>query len=367
MSNKQAVLIFADSDAFAPILFSPSVAWVVDACVTGGISSLCIFADELPDTVSLPDTADVFTGDHAVHHLANWLENHRGDDILILDGSMPLVTPASIADSALHCTNGGDLLSRMQSLELKAHTAADFLRALTPNTYSTIRTDSSRARNEITTQLRQRILSDLLNQGVEIPCFDGILIGRNVSVGAGTTILPGTILRKNVTIGEQCTIGPNTLIEDSAIGEGTTLNAVQCYRSTIGNHVTVGPFCHIRPNSVIHDGVHIGDFVEVKNSDIGAHTHISHLTYVGDSDVGERVNFGCGVATANYDGKKKYRCKIGNHAFIGCNTNLVAPVTIGENGYTAAGSTITDDVPDEALAIARARQQNKPFYNKKIR
>lgn len=367
MSNKQTVLIVADSNAFAPILFSESIEWVIDACVTGGISSLCIFADEMPDTVSLPDTAHVFTGCHAADDLTNWLLSRRGDDILILDGAMPLVSPATIADSALQCINGGELLTRMQNTKEQANTAAALLTMFTPQPYSVMRTDSSRARSEITAQLRQRILSDLLDSGVEIPCFDGILIGRNVSVGAGTTILPGTILRKNVTIGKQCTIGPNTLIEDSTIGEATTLNAVQCYRSTIGNHVTVGPFCHIRPNSVIRDGVHIGDFVEVKNSDIGADTHISHLTYVGDSDVGERVNFGCGVATANYDGKKKYRCKIGNHAFIGCNTNLVAPVTIGENGYTAAGSTITDDVPDEALAIARARQQNKLLYNKKIR
>ena len=367
MSNRQAALIAADANAFAPILFSSSIEWVIDACVTGGISSLCIFADEMPDTVSLPDTAHVFTGSDAADDLTNWIESRRGDDILILDGAMPLVSPATIADSALQCINGGELLTRMQNTKEQANTAAAFLTMFTPQPYSVMRTDSSRARSEITAQLRQRILSDLLDSGVEIPCFDGILIGRNVSVGAGTTILPGTILRKNVTIGKQCTIGPNTLIEDSTIGEATTLNAVQCYRSTIGNHVTVGPFCHIRPNSVIRDGVHIGDFVEVKNSDIGADTHISHLTYVGDSDVGERVNFGCGVATANYDGKKKYRCKIGNHAFIGCNTNLVAPVTIGENGYTAAGSTITDDVPDEALAIARARQQNKLLYNKKIR
>lgn len=367
MSNKQTVLIVADSNAFAPILFSPSIEWVVDACVTGGISSLCIFADEMPDTVSLPDTAHVFTGCHAADDLTVWLLSRRGDDILILDGAMPLVTSSSIADSALQCVNGGELSDRIQRSQINVNTASDFLNTLTPNPSGALRTDSSRTRSEITAQLRQCILSDLLDSGVEIPCFDGILIGRNVSIGAGTTILPGTILRKNVTIGKQCTIGPNTLIEDSTVGEGTTLNAVQCYRSTIGNRVTVGPFCHIRPNSVIRDGVHIGDFVEVKNSDIGADTHISHLTYVGDSDVGERVNFGCGVATANYDGKKKYRCKIGNHAFIGCNTNLVAPVTVGENGYTAAGSTITDDVPDEALAIARARQQNKLFYNQKIR
>ena len=207
----------------------------------------------------------------------------------------------------------------------------------------------------------------LMEEGVEIPCTDGILIEKNVQVGMGTLLLPGTVLRGSTVVGEHCTIGPDTLIADSTIGDNTSLNAVQCYRSTVGRDVTAGPFCHIRPNTVIHDGVHIGDFVELKNADIGAQTHIAHLSYVGDSDVGERVNFGCGVAVANYDGVHKYRCTIGNDAFIGCNTNLVAPVNIGSNGYTAAGSTITEDVPDEALAIARAKQVNKPGYNQLLR
>ena len=363
MSNKRSALIVADSNAFSPVLFSPSAAWVIDACRTNGISSICIFKDDSIEFALFPDIVSV----HDTSQLADWLENRRDDDILILDGSVPLAPSVSVCGAALQCVTGVELLNRMQGLNTQVCTAAVFLNTLPSNPHVGIRVDSSRARSAATQQLRQQILSDLLERNVEIPCFDGILIGRNVSIGAETTILPGTILRQNVTIGAHCIIGPNTLIEDSSIGEYTTLNAVQCYRSVIGNHVSIGPFCHIRPNSVIRDGVHIGDFVEVKNSEIGAETHISHLTYVGDSDVGERVNFGCGVATANYDGKKKYRCKIGNHAFIGCNTNLVAPVTIGENGYTAAGSTITDDVPDEALAIARARQENKLLYNSKIR
>ena len=122
----------------------------------------------------------------------------------------------------------------------------------------------------------------------------------------------------------------------------------------------MGPFAYIRPNCTIGDHVKVGDFVELKNSVIGDGTKISHLTYVGDSDVGERVNFGCGTVTTNYDGFKKYRCTIGDGAFIGCNTNLVAPVKVGEGAYIAAGSTITDDVPADALAHRpRARQKNQ--------
>ena len=230
-----------------------------------------------------------------------------------------------------------------------------------------LRPTSLRRLSELNETARKSRLFELMDMGVLIPCMDGLMVGQNVQIGAGTTLLPGTILRGNTKIGENCTIGPNSLIEDSTVGNNTTLNAVQCYRSSVGCKVSIGPFCHIRPNTTIRDGVHIGDFVELKNSDIGQSTHIAHLTYIGDSDVGARVNFGCGVAVANYDGVHKYRCTIGDDAFIGCNTNLVAPVNIGNEGYTAAGSTITEDVPDEAMGIARARQVNKPGYNRLLR
>ena len=126
----------------------------------------------------------------------------------------------------------------------------------------------------------------------------------------------------------------------------------------MGCRTNIGPFAYVRPGSQIGDDIKVGDFVEVKNSTIGNGTKISHLTYVGDSDVGEKVNFGCGTVTTNYDGFRKYRCTIGDRAFLGCNTNLIAPVTVGEGAYTAAGSTITSEVPPDALAVARARQKN---------
>ena len=180
-------------------------------------------------------------------------------------------------------------------------------------------------------------------------------------------ILGGTIIKDHVVIGEDCVIGPNSLIQKSTVGDRVKLNAVQCYQSRIHSDVDIGPFVHIRPNSEIKSFVHIGDFVEVKNSTIGEGTGISHLTYVGDSDVGKNVNFGCGVVTVNYDGVHKHRCQIEDEAFIGCNTNLVAPVRVGKSAYTAAGSTITKDVPDYALAIARSRQEEKPgFAAKKL-
>lgn len=198
-----------------------------------------------------------------------------------------------------------------------------------------------------------------LRAGVEIPYSDGVIIESDVEIGVDTCIMPNTIIKGNTKIGKNCVIGPNSVISDSTIGDNVKLNNVQCYQSTVKNGADIGPFVHIRPNSVVGENVHLGNFVEVKNSTIDTGTKVSHLTYVGDSDVGKRVNFGCGTVTVNYSGKAKYRTTIGDDVFIGCNTNLVAPVTVGDGAYTAAGSTITDDVPENALGIARARQVNK--------
>ena len=187
----------------------------------------------------------------------------------------------------------------------------------------------------------------------------------NVKIKADTEILPGTIIKGKSVIGANCEIGPNSIIEDSVIGDNVSLNNVQCYSAEIKNGAHMGPFVRVRPGSVIGEGVKVGNFVEFKNSVIGDHTSVAHLTYIGDSDVGSGVNFGCGCATANYDGKSKARTKVGNNAFIGCDTCLVAPVQVGDNAYTAAGSVITDNVPDNALAIARAKESVKKDWVKK--
>ena len=204
-----------------------------------------------------------------------------------------------------------------------------------------------------------RELETHLEAGVDIPCFDGVVIDPDVVIGMDTVIYPGTILRGKVVIGKNCKIGPNTIIENSTVGDNVILNNTQCYQSVVKSEANIGPFVHIRPNSVVGEAVHLGNYVEVKNSTIDMGTKVSHLTYVGDSDVGKKVNFGCGTVTVNYTGRAKFRTTIKDNAFIGCNTNLVAPVTVGEGAYTAAGSTITEDVPDDSLGIARARQVNK--------
>ena len=215
--------------------------------------------------------------------------------------------------------------------------------------------------NEI---MRRETLERLMLDGVSIPCTDGVIIDPDTIIGADTVILPGTIIKEGCEIGTDCIIGPNTVLYKTKIGCGCTLNSVQSEEAVVKDGANLGPFVHLRPNTVIGEKVHCGNFVEVKNSTIDHNTAVSHLTYVGDSDVGSGVNFGCGVVTVNFNGKTKNRCKIGDDAFIGCNTNLIAPVTIGDRAYTAAGSTITDEVPADALSIARARQVNKEDWVK---
>lgn len=211
---------------------------------------------------------------------------------------------------------------------------------------------------ELELVLRDRIVKRHVQNGVRVLDPSAVYIDPRVVIGRGTVVLPGSILRGETSVGRDCVIGPNAMVRDCNVGDETEINASQANESVIGSRTHVGPFAYIRPGCTIGDDIKVGDFVEVKNSTIGDGTKISHLTYVGDSDVGKRVNFGCGTVTTNYDGFKKYRCTIGDGAFLGCNTNLVAPVTVGDGAYTAAGSTITEEVPPDALAVARSHQKN---------
>lgn len=205
----------------------------------------------------------------------------------------------------------------------------------------------------------------LLAAGVQMMDPSAVYVEDGVQVGRGTLLLPGTILRGSTVIGENCEIGPNSMLTDCTVGDGAVVNSSQCSQSVIGAGAQVGPFAYIRPGCQVGKEVKVGDFVELKNASIGEGTKISHLTYIGDCDVGSKCNFGCGTVVVNYDGKVKHRSAIGDHCFIGCNTNLVSPVRIGDWAYTAAGSTITDDVPEHELAIARARQVNKAQWRDK--
>ncbi|HBM75198.1 MAG TPA: bifunctional UDP-N-acetylglucosamine diphosphorylase/glucosamine-1-phosphate N-acetyltransferase GlmU [Clostridiaceae bacterium] len=213
--------------------------------------------------------------------------------------------------------------------------------------------------------MRRNIVNKLMLDGVTIINPESVYIDKDVSIGMDTVIYPGAIIEGKTTIGEDCIIGPNTRIVDSIIEDGADINSSVILESSVKAKAKIGPFAYIRPQSVIGEGAKIGDFVEVKKSVIGNGTKASHLTYIGDAEVGKNVNFGCGTITVNYDGNTKYKTLIGDNVFIGCNTNLVAPVKVNDNSYIAAGSTITDEVPEGALAIARERQTNKEGWAKK--
>lgn len=225
--------------------------------------------------------------------------------------------------------------------------------------------DSPASAMELAETLRREQMLRLQRQGVEIFDPENCYIAPGVRIEAGAKLLPGTILRGSTIIRAGAVIGPWSVVEDSEVGEDCTVNASQVYGSTLAPEVTVGPFAHIRPNSELARGVKIGNFVELKNAQIGENTYASHLSYLGDTQVGARCNLGCGTATVNYDRAEKHRTVIGDDAFIGCHTALIAPLTVGNGAYIAAASAITQDVPDNALGIARARQSNKKDWSLK--
>jgi bifunctional UDP-N-acetylglucosamine pyrophosphorylase/glucosamine-1-phosphate N-acetyltransferase len=214
--------------------------------------------------------------------------------------------------------------------------------------------------------MRNRTNVAHMRNGVTIIDPLNTYIETDVEIGQDTVIYPGTMIKGKTIIGSNCQIGPNTEIDSCKIGNDSVVRQSAAYDSSIGAYVNIGPFAHIRPDSTINDEVKIGNFVEIKKAVFGKGSKASHLSYIGDAEVGSDVNIGCGSITVNYDGKNKYLTKIEDGVFIGCNSNLVAPVTIGKGAYVAAGSTITKNVPSEALSIARAQQVNKENYVQKL-
>lgn len=207
--------------------------------------------------------------------------------------------------------------------------------------------------------MRKRILMKLMDQGVTIIDPYNTYIDKGVKIGIDTIIYPGTIIKGSSEIGEDCIIGPNVHIEESIVKNNVEIKSSTIIESSIDSNSKIGPYAYLRPKSSIGKNVKIGDFVEVKNSRIGDNSKASHLSYIGDGEVGENVNIGCGVVFVNYDGKKKHKTIIEDNSFIGCNVNLVAPVKVNKNAYIAAGSTITKEVPEGALSVARTKQKNK--------
>lgn len=363
---KRAVIFvdddFSESDGKKPlilqeVLFCPVLAWLSESLRGEGVERFFLFCTEQwrEEALSYFKEPERVTASCARDALAEFLQ---GDEqtIVIPCATIPIDTAGK---NYAYVASGTDILKSM------AEDADEVEGAETLTGYTAIAT--FRDLNTMQFMARGKILRNMVAAGVNILDANNTYIDPRVKIGAGTMILPGTIIRGETVIGENCEIGPGSVVNDCTVGDGSVVNASQINESVVGCRTKIGPFAYVRPGCTIGDDIKVGDFVEVKNSTLGNGTKISHLTYVGDSDVGERVNFGCGTVTVNYDGKKKYRCTIGNDVFLGCNTNLVAPVTVENGAYTAAGSTITETVPAGDLGIARERQTNLPGWAKKRR
>ena len=213
--------------------------------------------------------------------------------------------------------------------------------------------------------LRRRKNYQLMRDGVTLMEPDSIIIDSDVTIGRDTVLMPFTLIQGKTVVGEGCEIGPWTNINDSIIGNRVIIESSRVKEAEIGDDCIIGPYAYLRPGAFLHNKVKVGDFVEVKQSQIGEGSKIPHLSYVGDALVGKEVNIGAGTITCNYDGQHKHQTILEDYAFIGSNTNLVAPVRVGESSVTGAGSTITRDVPPQSLAVERADQRIVPWKKKK--
>lgn len=248
---------------------------------------------------------------------------------------------------------------KKQSETVSAYQTPDFSESLGVN--------DRVALSKAETLMKQRTNEKHMRAGVTIVDPANTYIGPDVTIGQDVTIHPGCVLEGETTVEDDVVIGPHSTITDCFVGQDTVLKQSVASNSRIGARVQIGPFAHIRPQSSLGDDVKVGNFVEVKKASFGKGSKASHLSYIGDAEVGSGVNIGCGTITVNYDGQNKFLTTIEDDAFIGCNSNLVAPVTVGKGAYVAAGSTINEDVPAEALSIARSRQTNKEGYATKMK
>ena len=359
MISAQRAVFFLEEDSSVPehskplmleaVLFCPILTWVSKQLLADGVQRFFVvcgprFAEEA--RTCFPDGADVTVSERQ-DDLTAFL--NTPDPVLVLcRAALPM---AEAGPGFAYAAPGYELQESWKERMSNNVSGAELVPGWLP-------VYGQDAIAELEPLLRDRIVRRHIQNGVRVLDPAAVYIDPRAEIGAGTVVLPGTIIRGGSRIGARCTIGPNTVVNACTLGDGVEVNASQINESTFGDGCDVGPYAHVRPNCTVGAKCHIGAFVQLKNCTLGPGTKMSHLTYVGDADVGGGVNFGCGTITTNYDGFKKHRCTIGDNAFIGCNTNLIAPVTVGEGSYIAAGSTITDTVPPDALAVARARQKN---------
>jgi bifunctional UDP-N-acetylglucosamine pyrophosphorylase/glucosamine-1-phosphate N-acetyltransferase len=218
----------------------------------------------------------------------------------------------------------------------------------------------------VTRHAQRRILAGHAHAGVTFSAPDSVAVDAGVEIGADTVIGAGVTLRRDTRIGAGCTVGPQATIDGSELGDGVTVLHAVLVDCTVADRVTIGPFAYLRPEADVREGAKIGTYVEVKKSVVGAGAKVPHLSYIGDADIGERANIGGGAITANYHKGVKSRTRIGDDARTGVHNSFVAPVSVGDAAYTGAGSVITEDVPDGALAVSRTPQKNIEGYRERI-
>ena len=330
---------------FAEHQAAKASATVLTACMADPAGYGRVIRDDSGQVLEIVEQKDATKGELAIHEINTGI--YCFDKTALFD-----------ALRSINCNNMQGEYYLTDVIGILAKAQAKVWAVQVDDTEETLGINSRMQLAEAEKILRRRKLVSLMDNGVTIMDIDSTFIDEEVCIEPDTVIYPFTWIEGATTIGKGCTIGPNSRIQNSSIGDNTTLHFIYAHDCQIGNHVTVGPYVHLRPNTVLADGVKVGNFVEVKNSQVGVGSKVSHLSYIGDTDMGAGVNIGCGTVMVNYDGKKKHRTIIEDAAFIGCNSNLVAPVTIGKGAYVAAGSTITKNVPSEALGVARARQSN---------
>ena len=324
---------------------------------------LCDFAEKTLNDNKIYDVKIVESGS-----LSDAIKNTNNNEdsryvILSLDAAIDISEDLSsdfcVSENIRYITKTGEFLGAVLTR------AADIEDVMSINkTKTLLKSEKITAQNfaDISGRRKTAVASALAQDGVFIENIQTACISPLAEIGQGSFIGGQVFIDGRCRIGRNCTVSGVSRISRCDIGDNTAVLSAVMLDSKVGGSVSIGPFAYIRPNCTISNGVKVGDFVELKNSSIGSGTKISHLTYVGDSDVGYGVNFGCGTITVNYDGIKKHRTVIGNNVFIGCNANLVAPVSVGDNAFIAAGSTITDEIPPESFAVARQRQITKEGY-----
>jgi len=368
MNFPRRAVIFLDEISTVPtrskplmleaVLFCPILRWMRDKLQADGVQRFFVVCSprfEGAVRACFPEDADVTLSEQK-SELAAFLDTP--DPVLVMTrAALPM---AEAGPGFVYQACGHELQSvwreRLTNAVQEAEMLPGWLPVYGPETIA-----------ELELLLRDRIVKRQIQNGVRILDPSAVYIDPRAEIGPGTTLLPGTMIQGESRIGADCTIGPQTVVNHCTVEDGVVINASQVNDSVLGTGCDVGPYAHIRPNCTVGPNCHIGAFVQLKNCQLGEGTKMAHLTYVGDADVGSHVNFGCGTITTNYDGFQKFRCTIGDGAFIGCNTNLVSPVTVGAGAYIAAGATITKDVPADALAVARVKQENKEGWAKRRR